>query len=58
MKKEVAFFKDHRAKIANASAADLIKLFRFLGYTDAQIVEEMKKIKQARLEAQKKAQER
>ena len=41
MKSEVAFFKDKRGK---ASAANLIKLYRELGYTDEQIVEEMKKI--------------
>jgi len=42
MKKEVAFFKDKRNK---PNAKNIIKLFRFLGYTDAQIIEEMKKWK-------------
>jgi hypothetical protein len=42
MKKEVAFFKDKRNK---PNAKNIIKLFRFLGYTDTQIIEEMKKWK-------------
>jgi hypothetical protein len=43
MKSEVAFFKDKRAKLNDAEA--LVKLFRFLGYTDEQIIKEFEKIK-------------
>lgn len=49
MKKEVAFFKDYRNK---PNAKNIIKLFHFMGYTDEQIIEEMKKWKAAR-EAEK-----
>lgn len=45
MKKEVAFFKDKRGKV---TAMNLIKFYRSLGYTDKQILEEMKRIKLSR----------
>jgi hypothetical protein len=41
MKKEVAFFKDRRGVI---DAKNMIALYRSLGYTDAQIKEEMLRI--------------
>ena len=44
MKKEVAFFKDKRGGF---SAKNLIALYRSLGYTDAQIKDEMLKIRAA-----------
>lgn len=44
MKSEVAFFKDKRGGF---SAKNIIALYRSLGYTDAQIKEEMLKIKSA-----------
>jgi hypothetical protein len=51
MKREVAFFKDKRGGF---NAKNMIALYRSLGYTDAQIIEEMKRIKAER-EAQKPA---
>jgi hypothetical protein len=54
MKSEVAFFKDKRASLNSAEA--LVKLFRFLGYTDKQIIEEFKKIKADREKAKQEAQ--
>ncbi len=44
MKKEVAFFKDKRGGF---SAKNLIALYHSLGYADAQIKDEMLKIKAA-----------
>jgi len=45
MKKETAFFKDKRAK---PTAENIIALYRALGLTDAQIKEDMNKIKAQR----------
>lgn len=52
MKKEIAFFKDKRGAV---TAKNLIALYRSLGYTDAQIKQEMLKIKSAQEVAQDKA---
>ena len=40
MKSETAFFKDKRA----ASAKEIIAAYRFFGFTDEEIVAEMKKL--------------
>lgn len=44
MKSETAFFKDRRAM----SAKEIIAMYRFLGFTDDEIVTEMKRIKELR----------
>lgn len=45
MKSEIAFFRDKRYR---PTAENLIRLYKFLGYTDAQIIQEMKNIKAKR----------
>lgn len=45
MKKEVAFFKDRRGKF---SANNLIAVYRMFGYSDEQIIEEMRRIQDER----------
>ena len=40
MKSEVAFFKDKRAN----TAEHIIRCYRFFGFTDKEIINEMKKI--------------